>query len=130
MFMLKHFLPALFCLLTMFWSGCNTSTDKGPKTKAPQDGSANTTVVEKSAIATKLSDSASKTVKLTYLKNASISMEGKKDTQCSVCSQRCCSPCLQDGDYTKCVETKFKNCSKCDHPSNQHVPADYIEIEQ
>lgn len=49
------------------------------------------------------------------------------DTKCSICGQSCCVNCLHNGDWQQCVETKFAECSKCGHPSNQHYAAEHLE---
>ena len=43
----------------------------------------------------------------------------------TVCPQghRCCINCTANGDWQRCVHTRFANCDVCGHPSSQHYAA-------
>ena len=66
-------------------------------------------------------DTLSETARLNLL--AETSTAQKYDTKCGVCSRRCCSPCLADGDISRCAQTRFKHCRVCGHFSSSHYAA-------
>jgi hypothetical protein len=134
----------MFAGLLLISSGCNNAHENS-STTTPSSDTVNTkseqpgdeTQLNKSSLMQQSDDADKKTSsennldnrtteeKEKYLKDNNL-VTGSKDTQCNICSKRCCSPCLQNGDYKLCVQTRFENCSVCSHTSSRHSAVDHL----